>query len=784
LLGIAKRGCDPWYPGSAASAAEAFVWIVNVISVFLITRYLFGMNSFVLFYGWDAQALLSFRDIQRNFSDAYFGLGSDPINGLGNISFPINWRWSLASVLGADGKHNDGTVTFAIAATELFIATALFGRVNRYSTLLSVSAGWLITLATWPLYGFPEIVAIWSLMPFNVEPLVLSTFAAVAALQFGGTQRWQLQTLFALIFILSMTIFILGWPSGIILAVPGIAIFVLSTLLFASSNKQRLVVVATWAVIGILALVLGPVHYLTGLLGYTAAALFPDLSSRVHTIYNGEVSMLLWTPISSWTVRSFFSPERTFIGGGIIGSLLMIVLGSEQQRQIGLSIAALEAGLIGIGIANYLFNFWIGPAIGYFELYLLPFLALGFCYLLLAPFSWLLLLTRRLLMAPQQQFTAFAGTVCAVALPLLIAIHTATVGDEIRSKSQNIEPNIEPIGLRTPVPPPTNITRVLKSEITLTPGETFRGRVAVMIGRILPRGKGWLDITRVNYLAQLATGNLHGGPDLWRDQIPTLMEYSPLITPAYFVMSRVFLTEPDDVITRSAIAPRRVDIRMLKMLGVRFVITDRPVGGATQRAAITIPTPAAARARLGLTDLNIDSFELYLYELEGVNLGQFTPTEVKVARDAGDALALLSDAGTDFNRTVVAHEMVGREFAKAAMQTFEVETGHYHVRASSEGTAILLLPIEYSRCLRVSNLSSAPAPKLFRANLLLTGVVFERSLDANIRFITGPFSNSHCRMDDLNDSRRMAIQDAFRDRPEFGVLGSREPPRSPDLRAQ
>ena len=82
-------------------------------------------------------------------------------------------------------------------------------------------------------------------------------------------------------------------------------------------------------------------------------------------------------------------------------------------------------------------------------------------------------------------------------------------------------------------PPETEITRLLKSELELVPGGTFHGRVAVMTGRILPKAKEWWEITRVNYLAQFATGNLHSGPDLWRDKIPTLMEYGPLITPAY-----------------------------------------------------------------------------------------------------------------------------------------------------------------------------------------------------------------------------------------------------------
>jgi len=61
--------------------------------------------------------------------------------------------------------------------------------------------------------------------------------------------------------------------------------------------------------------------------------------------------------------------------------------------------------------------------------------------------------------------------------------------------------------------------------------------------------------------------------------------------------------------------------------------------------------------------------------------------------------------------------------------------------------------------------------RLFRADLLLTGVLFERQLDARISF--GPFHNSRCRLDDLADSNRVAMHNTFQDRPAFGVFGPR-----------
>jgi hypothetical protein len=65
-----------------------------------------------------------------------------------------------------------------------------------------------------------------------------------------------------------------------------------------------------------------------------------------------------------------------------------------------------------------------------------------------------------------------------------------------------------------------------------------------------------------------------------------------------------------------------------------------------------------------------------------------------------------------------------------------------------------ILPIEFSRCLNLAG----GTPRLFHADLLLTGVLFERQLDARISFHNGPFHNSRCGFDDLADSNRVAMR--------------------------
>jgi hypothetical protein len=199
------------------------------------------------------------------------------------------------------------------------------------------------------------------------------------------------------------------------------------------------------------------------------------------------------------------------------------------------------------------------------------------------------------------------------------------------------------------------------------------------------------------------------------------------------------------------------------------VITDLPIFGATLRVQLPIPVSPKARRLLGFDKSDFDGFDLYLYEFDGVNLGQFSPTETKLAADANQTLTYLADAALALDRTVVVHEPIPNPLTPAKLELFTVGRDHYRLQATSEGRSILLLPFEFSRCLKITD-AAGGTPRLFRADLLLTGVLFERELDARISFHTGPFLNSRCRLDDLADSNRIGMRKAFQDRPASGVL--------------
>src|SRR5262249_16180058 len=152
------------------------------------------------------------------------------------------------------------------------------------------------------------------------------------------------------------------------------------------------------------------------------------------------------------------------------------------------------------------------------------------------------------------------GVILPLIIPALAALSIPQLAQAARLQAQRHEWQT----LFSQLPQPSSdITRILKSEIKLIPGQPFPGRVAVMIGRIFPQKPEWQRYSLGHYFAQIATGNLHDGPGLWQDDIPTLNESNPLITPPSFVFFRRFFIEPNDIVRRTVLGTRRIDLRML-----------------------------------------------------------------------------------------------------------------------------------------------------------------------------------------------------------------------------
>jgi hypothetical protein len=87
-----------------------------------------------------------------------------------------------------------------------------------------------------------------------------------------------------------------------------------------------------------------------------------------------------------------------------------------------------------------------------------------------------------------------------------------------------------------------------------------------------------------------------------------------------------------------------------------------------------------------------------------------------------------------------------------------MSNGDLHVVARSSGRSLLIVPVEFSRCMELRNeragLGGSQA-RLVRVDGILTGVVFERDLDAVLAFRIGPLHNPTCRWQDYQELQKM-----------------------------
>src|SRR6516164_6503509 len=610
---VVQRGAASMLNGNSQLISETSLWALYIAAVFFATYYLFGMNNRGIFFGYDSQSFRTLFGISYRLSETLFGLGSDFVNGIGNVSADPNPRWFPSLLLASthSGILKDGPLAFAIGATELFVATLLCGRALAISLTVSIAAGWLITLSTWPLFVMPKIVTIWFFTPTHAEILSVSVIVTTAALYIGARPFWR-SILLAAIAFLGITHIVLGAPTNLSLVGPFIAIS--AGISFLCSNRgERLTILLCWTTVAVACFAVGYFHYIWGLLADTPANFFPEVWKRPQTLFQGETTLLLWTPVSQFTTLFLFTPQRLFVGGGIIGAVALLFLGSSRQRRLALSVLVAETVFLSFGFTNYFWPFWFGPQMGYYEMMLFPYFALCICFIAFLPATLLWHIIRNCF--PSLEFRSvprIADGAVAVVLPLSIGLYAVAIGPDVREESQRY------VGFATASAfpqPETPITRILKAETRLVPGEPFRGRVATIWGRssaVLNRGAAG----EAHYFSQLATGNLHDGPGLSQDDIPIWAEYNRLMTPARFVF-------------------QAADLRMMRSAGVRFVITDAPMPEAKLRAELMIPTPPSAQQQLLYSSQPaFESFQLYLYELENSNLGQFSPIEVKQLEDA------------------------------------------------------------------------------------------------------------------------------------------------------
>jgi hypothetical protein len=298
-----------------------------------------------------------------------------------------------------------------------------------------------------------------------------------------------------------------------------------------------------------------------------------------------------------------------------------------------------------------------------------------------------------------------------------------------------------------------NITRYLIAEAQLRPGAPFRGYTVTFFGdphghlrsAVDYRGAGmsWDIYVRSREYLDQHYRNRFQEMDLWEFGIPTLEEYGQWISRQAHTFFTSLLASPRDVVHPLLLRVYVPDIDLLRALGVRFVISDMGVTGAGVTTVADERRPGAG--------------PIFLHEIADPNLGTWSPTRPVVARTFDEALALLRRARALARHEVVVFSELPGPFVPVRAAELRFERGGFHVTAEGGGRALLLLPVQFSRCLRLEPAGAGPAVRLLRANALQTLLLFEGRIDARARLEAGAWGLARCRGQDAEELHALGL---------------------------
>jgi hypothetical protein len=240
---------------------------------------------------------------------------------------------------------------------------------------------------------------------------------------------------------------------------------------------------------------------------------------------------------------------------------------------------------------------------------------------------------------------------------------------------------------------------------------------------------------------------------LWSHAIATINEYSQLVTPEpfYFVYA---LLKKDMRGVRNHFGMYWSDVsyspsywKTLQVFGTRYSSQRRPLAPSYDPGLPLTTKPH----RPVWPDESPGTW--YLYELPHPNVGDYSPTEAVTAHTGPEIMAILAQPDFDFAKQVVISAPLDTPLAPARDMRLSIIRGGLHVSGMSGGTSLVVLPQQFSHCLRARD----SRVRFVRANLMFAGMIFAGDIDTDILFDYGIFSPG-CRLADLADMKRLDLK--------------------------
>jgi hypothetical protein len=665
--------------------------------------------------GGDGKLHLTLISAYQRFGGWGAIITRDPLEGAWNIGIPINvWLnpaivpFSFMSV--KDAKVWSGAICYiCYAASGYFLLRSVGVPVLR-----SVVISQFAFVAFDPFYyvfGWP---ANFALRPWVSLLIGLALLAASLLVRIDGFRAGAVAASAAAIAVMLSY----GIDLDIVWSVSLLATIAFPLAVIASERGLQAATAARWSAL-ILAFGLvyaaGPGRFLFALASNSARYREPALNTY------GQV------PDMASTVFDY--PQTKYVFGVlIIGWGLGLVLSRGRARLLPVVGAVSFAAQL---LFTIVFLFadvrWVLPPPVYYQMALTPFYVLG------AGVGYAELLSRAWTrvwnywqrpatfdLRTRSAVTIVASLVCLLPVPCYLFYTWAKPGE----LKEQIEPWISS----------DEMFAFLAQRLSLVPDPHFRGSTV---------------ISSEDYIGSLTQDSL------LRASIPTLNDYNELVTEQMFVTLQelLFKGTPRGWTNRLPLefqpAPQwaKAYVKVTGALGAKFVLSRQPLDFSGALA----PGMASFNERKFRVDLPPDTW--HVYELPMTNTGNYSPTVLYKLATAAEMLDKMAAPEFDFRRdAVIADDDVGETLVPLKEMRLSFGRGSARVQGTSDGTSLALLPLQYSRCLHLSD----PNARLVRTDLMMIGVLFKGNVDAEITDELGLFSPG-CLAADSADIGRLKI---------------------------
>lgn len=725
------------YVGEAVTRGRittAAVLAVHFVVLVVCARIAFTNHQDMLLNTMDGATECCLIRLQQEWMPLAPSFGNNPFAGHGNIFAFLNTRMMpcfALSTLGGDGAPNTVAI-YTICAVELFAAILILGALLGIPLGWRLFAAWSATLYTLPFVWPQKYLNLSDQDPHHIEMQAAALISIGLFYLVGRTGAWKSLLAGAASYLLVLFMAV-SQPQWFIVSIPIFVVFFLTFVWWSGCRKER------WSKVGAICLMVAV--SLPTLLPYISGSVLNSVPAFFGAEMRQARSSILLTTIlfheDGWRYGQYL-----WIGS-FLGALISVFSRDRVLRP--LAVATLLGHLTvltAIVVTRHVLEDYHGPPILYMEIYLWPFYFLFGCRLLM------LLATAPL----RRGLDAVSGAVSKLGRHpirltgvspawsfLLLLLPAVLTPRSFKSGAKEFGEWPRPT-------PSTKITDYLHEQIGLDSGDgsDFRGTVATFLGYSQIRQANWHTLVHADHVNVMSgCGNQHRGLGFWEHNIPTLFDYNYLVPPAFYATTSRLLTRTVDQQERNLIVFTRPNQNYLACLGVRFLVTDFVVPG--------LPVRCQMRNEY-------DSASQFVYEIEDPNLGNYSPTRVHVAADAGEAVALLQKKDFSFREEVVVFEQLPDSLAAARVGSVSLSRNGMRIQAESEGDSLLVLPLPFSRCLELTTAAgSQTAPRLLRVNLSQTGLLFSGKIDATVRYGYGPFDHPFGMLADYFELKQLGL---------------------------